>query len=49
MATLSEATVDDKPFAMGDLFRIEDDVIAEHWRVAEAIGPQEDWANTGKF
>lgn len=49
VATLSEATVADEPFAMGDLFRIEDDLIAEHWRVAEAIAPREDWANTGKF
>lgn len=49
VATLSEATVDDKPFAIGDLFRIEEDMIAEHWRVSEAIAPQEDWANTGKF
>ena len=39
----------DRARDLGDLFRIEDDVIAEHWRVAEAIAPQENWANTGKF
>ncbi len=49
VATLSEATVDDTPFAIGDLFRVEDDLIVEHWRSAEAIAPQEEWANTGKF
>lgn len=49
VATLSEAIVGDRPFAMGDLYRIEDRMIAEHWVVAEAIAPQQEWANTGKF
>ncbi|MGI9613383.1 MAG: nuclear transport factor 2 family protein [Acidimicrobiales bacterium] len=49
VAVLSEATFDGKPYAQGDLFRVERGMIAEHWDVAEAIAPREEWANTGKF
>ncbi|MGI9616899.1 MAG: nuclear transport factor 2 family protein [Acidimicrobiales bacterium] len=49
VAVLSEATFDGRPYAQGDLFRVEKGLIAEHWDVAEAIAPEEEWANTGKF
>lgn len=49
VAVLSEATFDGAPYAQGDLFRIEDGRIVEHWDAAEAIAPEEEWVNSGKF
>lgn len=31
------------------LFRVEDDLIVEHWDVMEEIAPPDQWVNTGKF
>ena len=49
VAVLSEATFDGRPYAQGDLFRVENGQIVEHWDVAEPIAPSEEWANSGKF
>ncbi len=49
VAVLSEATFEGKPYAQGDLFRLENGLIQEHWDAAEQISPQEEWANSGKF
>ena len=49
VATLSKATFDGAPYAQGDVFRLENGLIVEHWDNAEAIGPEEEWVNSGKF
>lgn len=49
VATLCRARWKDAPYAQADLFRIEDGLIVEHWDAAEAIGPEADWVNSGKF
>jgi predicted SnoaL-like aldol condensation-catalyzing enzyme len=49
VATLCRANWDGAPYAQADLFRIEDGLIVEHWDAAEPIGPEEEWANSGKF
>lgn len=39
-----------QPAAFYDLYRVQDDVIAEHWDVIEVIPPRERWKNdNGKF
>ena len=49
VATLCRARRDDTPCAQADLYRIEDGFIVEHWDAAEPIGPESEWANSGKF
>ena len=49
VATLCRANWEGAPYAQADLFRIEDGLIVEHWDGAEPIGPEEEWANSGKF
>ncbi len=47
---LSEGSFDGKPTAFYDLFRVENDKIAEHWDTIEAIAPKSQWKNpNGKF
>ncbi len=48
--TVSEGSFADKPTAFYDLFRVENNKIAEHWDIIETIPPQSEWKNTnGKF
>ena len=49
VATLCRANWEGAPYAQADLFRIEDGLVVEHWDAAEPIGPEEEWANSGKF
>ncbi len=49
VATLCKATWEGAPYAQGDLFRLEDGLIVEHWINNEAIGPESEWVNSGKF
>ena len=49
VATLCRASFAGAPYAQADLFRLEDGLIVEHWDAAEAIGPEEEWVNSGKF
>ena len=49
VAVLSEVALDGAPYAQGDLFRVDDDMIVEHWSGAELVAPRADWANSGKF
>lgn len=49
VASLCRARWDGAPYAQADLFRIEGGRIVEHWDGAEAIGPEEEWVNSGKF
>jgi predicted SnoaL-like aldol condensation-catalyzing enzyme len=47
---MSEGTSGGKPAALFNLYRFENDMIAEHWDVVEDIPPREAWKNTnGKF
>lgn len=47
---MSEGLFDNKPAAYYDLFRIENDRIAEHWDTIEEIPSKENWKNTnGKW
>ncbi len=47
---VGEGTFADKPTAFYDLFRVENDKIAEHWDVMAEIPPKEEWQNdNGKF
>ena len=49
VATLCKANWQGAPYAQADLFRIDDGLIVEHWDAAEAIGPEDEWVNSGKF
>lgn len=49
VASLCKAAWEGAPYAQADLFRVEDGKIVEHWDAAEAIGPEEEWVNSGKF
>jgi predicted SnoaL-like aldol condensation-catalyzing enzyme len=49
VATLSRARWMGHPYAQADLFRLEDGLIVEHWDAAEPVGPESEWANSGKF
>jgi predicted SnoaL-like aldol condensation-catalyzing enzyme len=49
VATLSKATFDGAPYAQGDIFRLKDGKIVEHWDNVEPIGPESEWVNSGKF
>ena len=47
---VSEGTFGGKPTSYYDLWRIENDKIAEHWDVMETIAAKSDWQNdNGKF
>jgi predicted SnoaL-like aldol condensation-catalyzing enzyme len=47
---VAEATFGGVPTGIYDLFRIEQDRIAEHWDTLEAIPPRDQWKNSnGKF
>ncbi len=47
---VSEGTFGDAPTAYYDLFRVDNNRIAEHWDVIESIPPREEWKNgNGKF
>lgn len=48
--TITEGTFAGEPTSYYDLFRVENDKIAEHWDVMETITPEEDRKNAnGKF
>lgn len=47
--TFCRARWQDPPYAQVDLFRIEDELIGEHWDATQPIGPLEEWVNSGKF
>ena len=49
VATLCKATWEGSPNAQCDVFRLEDGLIVEHWDNVEAVGPEAEWANSGKF
>lgn len=49
VSTLCRVTFAGKPYAQCDIFRLEDGLIVEHWDNAEAIGPESEWVNSGKF
>lgn len=49
VATLSKATWEGQPYAQVDIFRLEDELIVEHWDNAEPVPPQDEWVNSGKF
>ena len=49
VATLCKANWIGEPYAQADLFRIENDLIVEHWDAAEKILPKDQWVNSGKF
>ena len=49
VATLCKAAFDGDPYAQCDIFRLEGGMIVEHWDNAEAIGPEAEWVNSGKF
>jgi predicted SnoaL-like aldol condensation-catalyzing enzyme len=49
VATLCKATWDGILNAQCDVFRLEDELIVEHWDNVEAVGPEAEWANSGKF
>lgn len=47
---VSEGTFADVPTSFYDLFRVENNKIAEHWDVMETIAPEAEWKNqNGKF
>ena len=45
----SKVTRNGDDWAEFDLFRLQDDKIVEHWQNGEAIGPRDQWNNSGKF
>ncbi len=48
--TMTEGKFADKPYAYYDLFRVENNKIAEHWDVMAPIPAQSEWKNkNGKF
>jgi predicted SnoaL-like aldol condensation-catalyzing enzyme len=49
VAALSQAEWEGKPFAKVDIFRLENELIVEHWDVVEPILPKSEWVNSGKF
>jgi predicted SnoaL-like aldol condensation-catalyzing enzyme len=49
VATLCKARWEGAPYAQADLFRVEDGMVVEHWDAAEAVAPEAEWANSGKF
>jgi predicted SnoaL-like aldol condensation-catalyzing enzyme len=47
---ISEGPLDAKPTAFYDMYRIDDNKMAERWDALEAIPPKEQWKNSnGKF
>ncbi|KAI0564637.1 hypothetical protein FGB62_25g642 [Gracilaria domingensis] len=49
VSTLCKATLDGKPHAQCDIFRLANNKIVEHWDNGEPIGPESEWVNSGKF
>lgn len=49
VATLCKAEWDGKPYALCDIFWLEDGKIVEHWDNAEEVLPADQWVNSGKF
>ncbi len=49
VATLCKTSWDGEPYAHADIFRLQNDLIVEHWDVAEPVPPKEEWTNSGKF
>ncbi len=47
--TLCRASWKGVPYAQADIFRLENGKVVEHWDAAEVIGPEQTWANSGKF
>jgi predicted SnoaL-like aldol condensation-catalyzing enzyme len=47
---VSEGTFGDRSRSYYDLYRLQDEKIAEHWDTLESIPPRADWKNAnGKF
>lgn len=49
VATLCKANWEGEPFCQVDIFRIEDGLVVEHWDNVEAVPPEEESVNSGKF
>jgi predicted SnoaL-like aldol condensation-catalyzing enzyme len=49
VATLCRARRNGTPVAQADLFRLDSGRIVEHWDAVEAIAPETEWVNSGKF
>lgn len=49
VATYSQVLVDGVPHAYFDLFRLEDERIAEHWTNKEPVPARDELTNSGKF
>lgn len=49
VATLAEVESNRARHAVIDLYRVEQDLIVEHWDVTEPITPEDSWVNSGKF
>ncbi len=45
----SKVVIQEQAFARFDLFRLEENKIAEHWVNQEIIPPKKEWVNGGKF
>lgn len=49
VAVFSKMNLAGSDMAVIDLFRVDADLIVEHWDVMEGILPEEQWVNSGKF
>ena len=49
VAALCKASWVGQPLAQVDLFRLQAGLVVEHWDNAEAVPPEEEWVNSGKF
>lgn len=49
VATYSQVVIDVGPYAYFDLFRLEDERIAEHWTTKEPVPARDELTNSGKF
>ncbi|MEM9217227.1 MAG: hypothetical protein AAGD25_23150 [Cyanobacteria bacterium P01_F01_bin.150] len=49
VVTYGKTNKGEQSYATFDLYRIENNLIVEHWDASEAILPKEQWGNSGKF
>lgn len=49
VVSYSKSVLADDAVAVFNIWRLSDSRIVEHWSVAEAVPPREEWANSGKF